>query len=76
MHSRLTATEARVAGLVADGRSDQEIAATLALGAAAVEEYVARACEKLGIQSRTELAMMLAAPDRVIDPADRRDAPR
>lgn len=61
MKHPLTATEARVAGLVAKGRTNQEIAEALALRPGSVEGHLARACEKLGVRSRTELALMLTA---------------
>lgn len=58
---RLTATEARLAALVAHGRTDGEIAATLALTADSVEAAVAEVCRKLGLRSRAELAVLLGA---------------
>ena len=60
----LTTTEARVAGLVAEGRTNQEIAEALALRPSSVEDHLMRACAKLGIRSRTELAVMLTAGSR------------
>ena len=59
MYERLTATEARVAALVASGRSDREIATALALAAPSVEETLMQVCRKLGVRSRTELAVLL-----------------
>jgi DNA-binding NarL/FixJ family response regulator len=56
---RLTATEARLATLVADGRSDAEIAAGLVLAPGAVAEMLSAVCAKLGVRSRTELALLL-----------------
>jgi DNA-binding CsgD family transcriptional regulator len=67
----LTATEARVAGLVAEGRTNQEIAEALALRPSSVEGHLMRACEKLGIRSRTELAVMLTADSGSIGPSRR-----
>jgi DNA-binding CsgD family transcriptional regulator len=61
MKPSLTATEARVAGLVAEGRTNEEIAEVLALRPSSVEGHLLRACEKLGIRTRTELAVMLTA---------------
>ncbi len=59
--SRLTATEARVAGLVASGRSNAEIADALGLRPTTVEGHIAGACALLGLRSRTELALFLDA---------------
>lgn len=67
MYERLTATEARLAALVASGRSDREIATALALATSAVEETLARVCRKLGVRSRTELAVLLGSGTAVVD---------
>lgn len=56
---RLTATEARVAGLTASGRSDAEIAAALQLSAPSVEDHLLRIYRKLGLRSRSELALLV-----------------
>lgn len=58
----LTLNEARVARLVAAGRTDAEIAHQLALDPAQVERTIADAIYKLGLRSRTELALLLALP--------------
>ena len=58
----LTPAERRVAGLVAEGRTNREVAATLFLGERTVASHLSRIYAKLGIRSRTELA-------RVYDPA-------
>jgi len=52
----LSETELRVAQLVADGRSNKEVAAALFVSVRAVEANLSRVYAKLGIQSRTELA--------------------
>ena len=52
-------TEARLGGLVAKGRTNQEIAEAIALRPDSVESHLLRACEKLGVRSRAELAVML-----------------
>jgi DNA-binding CsgD family transcriptional regulator len=57
----LTAGEQRIAELVAEGRSNKEIAAALFLSVNTVESTLSRAYSKLGIRSRTELASRLAA---------------
>jgi DNA-binding CsgD family transcriptional regulator len=56
----LTPTERRVAELVADGRSNKEVAAALFVSVRAVEANLSRIYAKLGISSRTELARRLA----------------
>ncbi len=58
---RLTATEARVAGFVARGSADIEIRAELALGHDELERHLADVYRKLGIRSRTELALLVGA---------------
>ncbi len=52
----LTATERRVADLVAAGRSNQEAAAELFLSVKTVEANLTRVYRKLSVRSRTELA--------------------
>jgi DNA-binding NarL/FixJ family response regulator len=55
----LTATELRVATLVARGLSNKEIAAELYVTVRAVEANLSRIYAKLEIRSRTELASRL-----------------
>jgi DNA-binding CsgD family transcriptional regulator len=57
----LTATERRVAELVAEGRSNKEVAALLFVTVKTVERNLTRVYEKLGVRSRTQLASRLAA---------------
>lgn len=52
----LTAAEQRVAVLVAQGRTNQEVAATLFLGERTIASHLTHIYAKLGIRSRTELA--------------------
>ena len=52
----LTPTEARVAELVAAGRSNKEVADALFVTVRTVEANLTRVYAKLGIRSRTELA--------------------
>ena len=52
----LTPSERRVAELVAEGRSNKEVAATLFVAVKTVETNLSRIYAKLGIRSRTELA--------------------
>ena len=55
----LTATERRVADLVAEGRSNKEVAAELFVSVRAVESNLSKVYAKLGVRSRTELARRL-----------------
>jgi DNA-binding NarL/FixJ family response regulator len=52
----LTEGERRIATLVADGRSNREVAAALFLAEHSVEKALSRVYRKLGVRSRTELA--------------------
>lgn len=54
--SELTATERRVADLVAQGLANKEVAASLVVTVSAVEAHLTRIYAKLGIRSRAELA--------------------
>jgi len=56
----LTAAEVRLAAAVVAGKTNAEIASAFALTAPAVEGAVAEVCRKLGVSSRTELAVLLA----------------
>jgi DNA-binding CsgD family transcriptional regulator len=59
----LTPTEQRVADLVAEGRSNKEVAAQLFVSVRTVEANLTRVYAKLGIRSRTELAAIRQASD-------------
>jgi len=52
----LTAAERRVAALVAEGRTNREVAAALFLGERTVETHLSHVYAKLGLRSRAELA--------------------
>lgn len=52
----LTEAEARIAGLVAAGRSNREVASELFLSVKTVEVALTRVYAKVGVRSRTELA--------------------
>jgi DNA-binding CsgD family transcriptional regulator len=52
----LTAAEQRIAELVAEGRSNKDVAAELVLSVKTVEVTLTRVYEKLGVRSRSELA--------------------
>jgi DNA-binding NarL/FixJ family response regulator len=55
----LSETERRVAGLVADGFSNKQVAAKMYLSVRTVETNLSKVYAKLGIRSRTELARRL-----------------
>jgi DNA-binding CsgD family transcriptional regulator len=57
----LTPTEGRVAELVAEGRSNKEVAAVLFVTVKTVEKHLSSVYAKLGVGSRTELAHHLTA---------------
>ena len=59
----LTAAERRVAVLVAEGRTNREVAAALFLGERTVASHLNHIYAKLGIRSRTELAVRLSAEE-------------
>jgi DNA-binding CsgD family transcriptional regulator len=56
----LTGSERRVAELVAQGRTNREVAEALFLSEHTVESHLSSAYRKLGVRSRTELASKLA----------------
>jgi DNA-binding CsgD family transcriptional regulator len=56
----LTATERRIAGLVAEGRSNKEAAAALFVSVKTVEVTLTRVYRKLGVRGRSELAARYA----------------
>ena len=56
----LTAAERRVAVLVAEGRTNREVAAALFLGERTVASHLTHIYAKLGVRSRTELARRCA----------------
>ncbi len=57
----LTTTEQRVAGLAAQGSSNEQIAAQLFISTKTVEANLSRIYRKLGLRSRVDLANRLAA---------------
>ena len=59
----LTAAERRVAVLVAEGRTNREVAAALFLGERTVASHLNHIYTKLGVRSRTELALRLRADE-------------
>ena len=56
----LTATEERVAGLAASGRTNRQVAQALFLSPRTVEANLARVYRKLGVSSRAELGAAMA----------------
>lgn len=62
--SGLTATEQRVAELVAEGLTNKQVAERLVVSVAAVEAHLTRIYAKLGLRRRTELALKVwGSPD-------------
>jgi DNA-binding NarL/FixJ family response regulator len=59
---RLSLSETRVARLVAEGLSDEEVAERLSISLVTVSAELAEVLRKLGLRSRTELALL--APER------------
>jgi DNA-binding CsgD family transcriptional regulator len=59
LKARLTRRQCQVLALVAEGKSNGEIAAALACSPNTVKLHVAEACRRLGVKNRTE-AMLLA----------------
>ena len=57
----LSPREREVAGLVADGRTNREIAARLFLSEKTIETVLSRVFRKLGVRSRVEVAARVAA---------------
>jgi predicted ATPase/DNA-binding CsgD family transcriptional regulator len=57
---RLTSRESQVAGLVAEGLSNQEIADRLGIGRRTVESHVENLLRKLGFRTRTQIAAWMA----------------
>ena len=60
----LTRSEQRIAELVAEGRSNKEVAAALFVTPKTVSTKLSRIYAKLGVHSRTELAHSLSKPTR------------
>jgi len=58
----LTPTELRIATLVAEGKKNKEVAATLVVAERTVEAALTQIYRKLDVRSRTELARKLAQP--------------
>jgi DNA-binding CsgD family transcriptional regulator len=61
----LTPAEERVSALVAEGKTNREVAAALFLSDRTVEGHLSRIYVKLGVRSRAELTAMLAKQHRL-----------
>jgi DNA-binding NarL/FixJ family response regulator len=68
---RLSPREHEVVALVAQGRTNDEIGASLQIGAKTVETHLARLFERLDVASRTELAMRAVREGWLDVPPDR-----
>jgi DNA-binding CsgD family transcriptional regulator len=72
----LTPAEERVATLVAQGKTNKEVAAALFVSERTVEGHLARIFGKLGIRNRTEVASVLArSQTQVVAPPNTGGAP-
>ncbi len=67
--SPLTERESAVAALVAEGLTNREIAARLTLSASTVSTHLDNVRDKLGMRSRTQIALWVADKDRRGAPA-------
>jgi DNA-binding CsgD family transcriptional regulator len=61
--TELTATQRQIAELVAEGRSNKEVAAALFVTVKTIEANLSRIYAKLGLRSRAELARHIAAEE-------------
>ncbi|MER5459541.1 LuxR C-terminal-related transcriptional regulator [Streptomyces sp. NPDC002668] len=66
--SALTGREAAVAALVAEGLTNREIAARLDLSASTVATHLDNVRDKLGMRSRTQIALWVAGKERRATP--------
>ncbi len=59
----LTVREAEVAALVADGWTNADVARSLGMSEATVKTHLTKVYAKLGVRSRTQLAVLLSRPE-------------
>ncbi|MET7401548.1 helix-turn-helix transcriptional regulator [Dactylosporangium sp. NPDC005572] len=59
----LTAKQRRIAGLVADGATNREVAAALYLSPRTVDHHLRNIFVRLGVRSRTKLAKICRTGD-------------
>jgi DNA-binding CsgD family transcriptional regulator len=57
----LTATERKIVELVAQGRRNTEVADALGVSVKTVEYHLTRVYRKLGVRSRTDLALLVVS---------------
>jgi DNA-binding NarL/FixJ family response regulator len=67
---RLSLSEARLARLVAEGLSDEQVAERLRIEVVDVSSQLAEVFRKLGLRSRTELALFAPDGSTESDPPD------
>ena len=65
----LTPQESTVAELVAQGRTNKDVAAELFLSVKTVQYHLTRIYAKLGVSSRTQLAAQWPGDDHTVDEA-------
>jgi DNA-binding NarL/FixJ family response regulator len=63
----LSARQREVVALIAEGRSNRDIAAQLFLSEGTVKNHVTRALEVLGVADRTKLAVLVVRHQMLLD---------
>jgi DNA-binding NarL/FixJ family response regulator len=63
-HETLTAQELHVSLLVAEGKTNREVATTLFLSEKTIEHHLHNAFAKLGVKSRTQLVRRLVSEEK------------